>query len=345
MDSSQLYNSSSSEDMAGSMSLFDAMNSIKEFYTPVLVIMGLLSNLLVATRMCSTTFPRLHFMAYIIGLNIVDLVYLFLLFALWIQQHHLALVRAIPGWCQSVIMAGFICDTLVVWFSLGLALEAFLMLKNTVSSGMWWPAWRPRFIVVAMTVIAVSVYLNISLLYAASSGNDNRFYCLPLPCALHTIQILSQVDIAVNFVLAYVLILSTLAGTALRLWNTKWERNRNPGSIIPSQTLIQAKISILLNTVLIFTASPSNIFRLWYLTNQSNMPLETSTFMGVHQLLLQVYFSRTLLSFFVYLLTWPAFYKGFPCQRHTSSSLSSSSIICINELEENDTDIIVIDGE
>lgn len=237
-------------------------------------------------------------------------------------------------------MLGFITNALAVWFVAGLATEALLMVKSPFQSGAWWPAWRPRFMVLLMSVVAVIVYLNICLLYAVIPLDNRQFQCLPLPNAVRTVQILDRLDIAFNFVTAYIVIVSSVTGLCVTI---KCNPSRSCDALSAS-VVHMGRLSLLLNASLVLTGLPTNLLRLWLSLVQSRHT--RISLLGIHQLLMQVSFARTLFNLPVCYFAWPDFRQGFLCSDTTPLPSRQSSVSMNNmEITEMETELELMDKE
>jgi hypothetical protein len=223
----------------------------------------------------------------------------------------------------------------------GLVVEAFLTLKSPFESGAWWPGWRPRFVAIIMGIIATIVYLNICLLYGVVPLSNSKIQCLPLPKVLRTVQVLDRLDVALNFVGAYSLIISSGIGVCVGLRKGL----TRTCDALPAPVVHLAKLSILLSASLVLTGLPTNLMRLGLTLVKSR---ETRvSLVGVHQLLLQVSFARTLFTLPVCYFAWPDFRHGFFCRKTTMQSMPSrQSSLSLNNMEitEMETELEMIDN-
>ena len=292
------------------------LTQFEQYYLPVLIILGALSNFIIfkamlSDRLCS----GIHTAVFVFGLALVDLSFLSVLTVMWLRTIDVDFYNR-PGWCQTWTLISFLCEFLTIWFTTGLVVESLLVVKwkLRIVPGGWFPAWRPKFFALTVTIIGVVVYMNITLLFGVTNAGGK---CLPLPMYVNQIKLLNEVDVFINVLIPYVIIMVCVCLIVSQL--IRQTVTRLQGHVGGHYSTVHAESNpgngmVLWVAVVFFVCTaPGRLIRFWQtisdLVNGHQLYHRNGSLVLAQHAFLQLSFSRCILNFMVYLLTWRPFRK------------------------------------
>lgn len=152
----------------------DVLQDIQRYYTPILVILGLLGNCL---SMCVFFGTKLRYSSssiYLGTLAISDSGFLVTLFGPWLRLVYVDLFNR-PGFCQFFIYLGTFCSFLSVWLVIAFTVERYVAVR--------WPLRRQFLCTVArakmtvMGLIALAILLSSPVLLFSKIVTGNSTLC------------------------------------------------------------------------------------------------------------------------------------------------------------------------
>ena len=120
-----------------------------------------------------------------------------------------------------------------VFLQVCLALDRLLHMHWPLIERRWCSPFRARIVILGLTLVSTAVFLNMSLIYGAVEIGAGAVICAPVGSAHQTVRTLNQVDLFLNCVLPYVLLLAIFI---LGLVNTSKQR-RQKRQYLPTRRL------------------------------------------------------------------------------------------------------------
>ena len=142
------------------------------FYLPCIYAVGLLGNLISIAALTDAMMNGLATTHYLIGILVVDLLQVLALLHSWLEKIEIDMtVFHIGGWCQFSTFMSYVTRFLSVWYTVFLSLECAVL---ACFSGKSCYPWKAQMIMIGTAIIAIVVYLNISILYGAIAVGTDR---------------------------------------------------------------------------------------------------------------------------------------------------------------------------
>ena len=108
-------NSSSFTNQSDATTLLQLLNTLKLCYTPAMIGVGIVSNLLISVVLNRGTMPRVSVTPYLHALALVDVLFLITLMLFWLQTQGIDLYNK-GGGCQTLTYISHVCTFLSVWY-------------------------------------------------------------------------------------------------------------------------------------------------------------------------------------------------------------------------------------
>ena len=181
------------------------------YYAPTVYGLALLGNVFSIVVLTDTIMKKLSNTHYIMGILVVETIHILLQFHAWFEENGWATgMSTIGGWCQFNTFATHISRFLCVWYTVFLSVDCYV--RHTLSPvGLsLCKVWIARAFIGGAAVVAIVVYLNISILYGTVTVGP-RLICVQLQMFSDTHAKLSFGDIIVNALIPTVLLLIFIA--------------------------------------------------------------------------------------------------------------------------------------
>ena len=148
---------------------------LRRFYLPPLVATGLLLNILLVYTLLNSKLRNFSVAPYLLTLAVTDSLFLLSLLLIWISTLNIDIYNA-GELCQAITFISYSCVFLSMWINVALSVDRFIMMRYPLQADSCCSTFRAKNICVMFTVIAVAVYINISLLVGVikMENGDNR---------------------------------------------------------------------------------------------------------------------------------------------------------------------------
>lgn len=114
------------------------------------------------------------------------------------------------GWCHFTTFVGDSSKFLNQWYLLCLVIDSYISSIWPEREAKWCSTWRSQLVTITLTLIALVVFLNISLtmtLFYVPTLNGTRPVCTRLHNFMPTLQHLDQIDVMLNVLVPLLLII------------------------------------------------------------------------------------------------------------------------------------------
>ena len=190
---------------------FAAINRITMYYTPLLIVTGTVGNILTCVTLSRGPMARLSANPYLLALCVSDTCFLQWMLLHWLKSIRLGFfLVGLGGLCQGLIFSSYVCTFTATWIIVCLSVDRFIVINLPSRFARLASPVRARITSIVVTIVAIVVYLNISVLYAESHSKTERGLvielCYPLPRFLHAVQVLSWVDMFMNHLIPHLAI-------------------------------------------------------------------------------------------------------------------------------------------
>ena len=175
-------------------------DALRKFYLPPLVASGLILNILLIFTVLRSKLRNFSVAPYLLTLAVTDSLFLLSLLLIWISTLNVDIYNA-GELCQAITFISYSCVFLSMWINVALSVDRYIMVRYPLQADSCCSTFRAKIICVMFTVIAVAVYINISLLVGVIETKNGDTICVPLPKFAHQVRTLSRVDVLVNIII------------------------------------------------------------------------------------------------------------------------------------------------
>ena len=238
---------------------------VTQVWFPTVICVGLITNVFsIVMLLCSSQLKKVSPAHYISARAGVDSAFLLTLLLVWLAQfdhshEHLYLV---VGWCQFVSYGSHLSQFLATWTTSALTLDRAVFVLRPDKRKTTCTPMRARAVIVGLVVLAMVVYLNMSLTEGVITVG-RRFMCSPLPRFMSVMRVLGKLDAIVNFLVPY----TGIIVTAVLLRSHLCSRSRAPRDA-ECQIIVDIQMtrtSMCVSLWFIILTLPSQIFRFHHL--------------------------------------------------------------------------------
>jgi len=253
---------------------------------PIIIGVGLTGN---AVGMAS--FLRVAGLRYrgighlLVAICASDAIFLINLLPMWLGHQNS------DGWCELLSLTTMSSNFLSTWFIVALGVERYVAVLHcrrhalavtcrvnpkATTTRTSYGRTRTRVAIVALTVLAIVVFVNMVVNIGAVKDRDGVEHCGPLQPAVDAMHVLSNIDLVINVIAPNLIItgLYTAVGVRLAVWHCR--RSRAISRLAPprcsgvddravSLTEIRlTKTAVLLSAVVVLLSAPSHAVRTTY---------------------------------------------------------------------------------
>lgn len=190
------------------------------YFTPTIVGLGLAGNVVLALVLTLTSLKRNSANHYLCGAMMSDSVYLVGLALRWLSHLHIHLYSQ-KGWCQCLTFINKVSCFLSLWFIVAFSIDRLIVHVSPTRAARLCTPFRAKIVICAMIVMAVVVFVNISLTVGVVEEGEVR--CVPLPQFDQQLRHLDLVDSLVNIVLPYTSLSISLVAIAKQAYHLRHE--------------------------------------------------------------------------------------------------------------------------
>ncbi|ELU00739.1 hypothetical protein CAPTEDRAFT_202133 [Capitella teleta] len=196
------------------MALQQNVRMMNLYLKPVVISIGLASNLCAALVISTVAMRKAACSVYFLAILIANEFFLLIFMHEWLtQQVGVSLYGLVGGWCQFATFTGKSADFLSVWYPVCLILDRCIYSIRPEIYAEICSTWKARMLVILLCIISIMIFLNTSLTFGVfytPSPLPQMPYCSPLTIFERTTTILSHADVIVNGVLGYGTIIALL---------------------------------------------------------------------------------------------------------------------------------------
>ena len=179
------------------------------YYMPSLMALGAAGNVAVSAILLGSSLRRNSANHYLAAAGVSDAFFLLGLLLLWLENLGLDLYNR-KGWCQLISFVNSVCTFLSLWLIVAFAIDRLIVHVLPKRSAKLCTPFRAKIVILSIVVIAVVVYVNISLTVGVVKyGGLSR--CMPLPQFMSHLRWLGLIDGMINLTLPYIVLMVILA--------------------------------------------------------------------------------------------------------------------------------------
>lgn len=294
------------------------LSNIKLYYTPALIVAGVLGNCICATVLLTSKLRKLSCTIYLTAIAVTNSSFLAALFVIWLSRLNIQLYNT-PGWCQFLTLISCASNFLSSWYMVCLSLDRYIYIYKQKLRTKFCTTLCAKLTVLLIGTIAISIFVNISLTVGVMSIPQGDL-CLPVPSLMGGLSILSRIDVFVNAMLPIILIflMCMLCWVGLYSPERQIERRRasvrtqnNVSSRTPALRLLEAKLTktcVIIMTLFFLLCAPCQIQRIYCTIRELVTQYQPTNQQYIIQQLLQYpYYTSFAINVLVYLFNLKAF--------------------------------------
>ncbi|XP_014486284.1 PREDICTED: thyrotropin-releasing hormone receptor [Dinoponera quadriceps] len=130
------------------------LHNIQVYYTPILVHLGLLGNILSVCVFFGTKLRRASSSIYLGALAISDSGFLVMVCLVWLNEFNIHLFNE-SGYCQSIVYVSAVCSFLSVWLVVAFTVERYVAVKYPLRRQSLCTIARAKVVIIGLTVLAI----------------------------------------------------------------------------------------------------------------------------------------------------------------------------------------------
>ena len=187
--------------------------ALRTYFRPLLILFGIVGNVTSVAAFSRARFKKHPSVPYLQGLASSDTLFLVVLQVVWMSNFKLDLYNS-PGWCQVFTCASQVFNFIPVWIFVAFGVDRILYVRSRDTYSKWCTPLRSKVVVYSLLIVAIVVYLNISILSGVTRNLRNHPTCSPLPRFRDQIFLLDKMGAVVNVLVPYsmVCILGVIIG-------------------------------------------------------------------------------------------------------------------------------------
>ena len=189
--------------------LMDTIYILDEFGVPVILIIGLLTNILLSVTIRKSELMKISTYSYFFTMGIVDSVYLVAMFIPWISTRSINIYNK-EGFCQLVYYLNVLTVFLSNWYFTMLLFERVLTSYKPEKAKYICSAFRTKCYITVVAVFAVVGHLYLTWTSGVFLIRSVK-HCTVIPEHAHDIVILRKVDIVFSFILPFLATLTFIS--------------------------------------------------------------------------------------------------------------------------------------
>ncbi len=184
--------------------LQNTLADLQQYFVPSLIATGFTGNSFALFVMLKTRLSKFSYINYLIALLISDCCYLFNLLCLWMAEKGINIYK-LGAWCHFVIFLSQSSSFLSLWYITCFLLDRFIALNMQHWARSLCTSVKAKITVIGLAMVAVAVFLNISLTVGVIIMPGPQIFCVPLRRFQYSWTILGRMDIFINCIFPYFL--------------------------------------------------------------------------------------------------------------------------------------------
>lgn len=264
--------------------------AINVYYTPVVVILGSVTNILASVTLCVSKLKKNPISHYLAAKSLSDSVFLLCLVLLWAAHMGIPSIRT-DALCPYLYLGSRMSSFISVWLVVLMCLE-----RNILVCENWWPfcgkycqtrgkfgtryktycsILKSQILIIALVILGTCVYVNISVTISAFKYGNTSICWSVFP---NTFRMLDKFDIVFNVVIPYFLVIllsactwrAVMHVTAIRK-GTIAQRGLEQGTVrfCPKAEIHSTKVVCIYCVVFLLMTLPTQSLRIFHETRDT----------------------------------------------------------------------------
>jgi len=277
------------EDGSGEAVYREIVDIFERVVPPIVIGIGLAGNAVGTSSLRVAGLYCRGFGHLLVAICVSDAIFLASLLPMWLGSRYgrrYDLFNS-DGWCELLSLTTMSSNFLSTWFGAALAVERHLAVRRSsrhapaaddreeASTRTFCGPTRTRVAIVALTVLAIVVYVNM-VVNIGVVGDGGAPRCQPLSPAVDAMRVLSYVDLVINVITPNFVIVALYAAIGVRLAGWRCRRRRAISRLAPplvgsdddqdvSPTEVRLiRTAFLLQAVVMLLSAPSHGMRVAY---------------------------------------------------------------------------------
>ncbi|ELU00822.1 hypothetical protein CAPTEDRAFT_64314, partial [Capitella teleta] len=278
-------------------------NFLNLYFTPIIIIVGLIGNTLSLLVFSVTHLQRLSSSFYLCALALADLGFLIGLSVVWLNHISIDLyVRR--GWCQSVQYLTYVCGFLAMWNVVSFTAERYIIVYHPLQKDKYCTEKKARIVVFSFVVFSLVMYSCTLWIYDVVVFFNAEKVCSPLPKYQNVTTILYSIDTVFGCVVPSFLIVVLNVRIMIKIHETAMAITQSATKKITRgrSQFRTARMLLILSSIFVLINLPSHAFRVHafvsrFSTGNSKAPADKFKW---HEFFQIIYFLNFAINFFIY---------------------------------------------
>lgn len=231
------------------------------YFTPVIILIGLIGNLLSMLVFTFTHVQRLSASIYLSSLAVADVLFLIVLAIAWVDRRLGITAFVIEGWCQFVVYVTHVAGFMAVWTVLSFTAERYIITYHPHKKDVWCTRRRATMVVVGLTLFALLFYSYVIWTYDIIRFGGHTA-CSPVPRHHEINNILTSIDTIIACAVPSVVIVILNIKIMIKIHEFQKIRNKS------KHDLVQQGIYVRNRSVLHTSISTTGSMHIKFSTNR-----------------------------------------------------------------------------
>jgi len=223
---------------------------IESVASPIIIGVGLTGNAVGSASLLRVAGLRSRGIGHLlVALCVSDAIFLASLLPTWLGHRYgrgYDLYNS-DGWCELLSLTTMSSNFLSTWFTVALGVERYVAVEHSRRHGRrlnrrptskpYCGPTRTRVAIIALTVLATVVFVNMVVNIGVVERPDGAPVCVPLPPAVDAMHVLNNVDLFVNVIAPGLIITALYSIIGVRLAVSRCRRSRAISRLAPPSLL------------------------------------------------------------------------------------------------------------
>ncbi len=321
-----------------------AIYFLKIYYTPLLVIVGILGNIFSCVVMLRTKLKMLSFVQYFAAILAADTLFLINLMCLWMVDMGVNLYR-LGAWCHFTTFLSHSSGFLSLWYTVCLAVDRLIFAHFALLERKMCTPLRAKILITSLALTAIAVFLNMSLTVGLVQVRQTLM-CTPLRQFVTALRKLNHVDIFINSIIPYCVLIIIFSLGAIKAYGEhRWMRiqgrTRNTTTFKCEHERGQVRASLSFMLYYLLLTLPVQTFRVTLtlkdIVSPITMPPDMKLMLWQH-ILQYLYYTHFSFNLFILLATYHGFRMSIKVMFVSVFKSVQSALACKTD-NDNDLDI------
>lgn len=175
------------------------------YYTPILVVIGIIGNCLTILVFCKTKLRKLSSSYYLVALAFSDTIFLITLSIVWLKLLTVDIFNK-HGFCQIMVYLSSVCSFLSVWLVMAFTFERFVAVKYPFLRQSICTTERAKCTIIVLVFIALILFSPLIIFSTIINVDGNNICAIDFQWS-QTANIFNYIDFLITYIIPVAMII------------------------------------------------------------------------------------------------------------------------------------------